>query len=141
MRVTGFGNSSNASATDPNFFTITHAGPGTLLQVSIDVGHAGLTFDSTSETGFPFTLGRLVNISPDSIRTNARPGIPGFQQLIINFAPGAFTSASSVSFGIDRDFIGDGAGNQADVLAGAEVNAITARGRLVGTFRNQFGFG
>jgi Subtilase family len=141
VRITASGNSNEASATDPNFFTITLAGRANLRQLIIDVGHAGLKFDTTTATGFPFTLGRLVNISPASITTNARPGVASFTHLVINFAPGSFTPASSVSFGIDRDFIGDDGGNQADVLAGAEVNAITSQRRLHGTFRNRFGSG
>jgi subtilisin family serine protease len=151
--VTAFGNSSNASATDPNFFTINFTAGnrgGTLRQVRIDLQRIGLKFDTTRDNGFPFTLGRLVGISPGSITTNAPRGQGGrnnfdennFTSLVINFAPGSFTSASSVSFGIDRDFIGDGGGNQADLLEGAPVSAITSlRGQLVGRFVNQFGMG
>ena len=145
VRITALGDISNSSSIDPNFFTITFtAGPrsGTLRQVQIDLHEIGLKFDTTTATGFPFTLGRLVNISPGSITTNARPGIASFTQLIINFAPGAFTPASSVSFGIDRDFAGDGGGNDGDILQGAEIKAFTTRNtRLSGKFVNRFGFG
>jgi hypothetical protein len=145
VRITALGNTSNASSTDPNFFRIDFtAGSrgGTLRQVKIDLREIGLKFDTTSATGFPFTLGQLVGISPGSITTNAPPQNNNFNALIINFAPGAFTSASSVSFGIDRDFVGDGGGNQADILEGAQVKATTSlKGALSGKFVNQFGTG
>ena len=145
VRITALGDITNSSSIDPNFFTITfNAGPrsGTLRRVVIDLGEIGLKFDTTTATGFPFTLGRLVNISPGSIGTNARPGIASFKQLIISFAPGSFTSASSVSFGIDRDFAGDGGGNSADILQGAPIKAFTTRNRrLSGQFVNRFGMG
>jgi hypothetical protein len=141
VRITAFGNGSDASRTDPNFFTITLRGGGSLRQVKIDLSEIGLKFNTRPDTGFPFVLGRLVHISPARISTNARPGIPNLKELIINFAPGAFTPASSVSFGIERDFAGDGSVNDADILEGAEVTALTSKRRLTGTFRNQFGRG
>jgi len=145
VHITAFGNSSDASAQDPNFFRIDFtAGSrgGTLQQVKIDLREIGLKFDSTAATGFPFTLGQLVGISPGNIRAIAPRKRDGFKELIINFSPGAFTSASSVSFGIDRDFVGDGGGNSADLLQGAQVNATTSlRGALSGKLVNQFGTG
>src|SRR4029077_2308335 len=60
--ITAFGNSSNASSQDPNFFTITFTPKSlrsTLQQVIINLAGIGLKFDTTSDTGFRFTLGRL----------------------------------------------------------------------------------
>ena len=145
VQITALGNSTNASSSDPNFFTISFTAGRrgrSLREVRIDLGDIGLKFDTTTDTGFPFTLGRLVNISPASITTNARPGDPNLRELVIDFAPGAFTPASSVSFGVDRDFAGDGGGNSADLLQGAIVTSSTGRrGKLSGRFVNEFGTG
>lgn len=143
VTMTASGNGSNASSRDPNFFTINFAAGRqglTLKDVTIDMREIDLKFDTTA-TGFPFTLGRLVGISPSSITTNATPGTDGFVQLTISFAPGTFTSAVSVSFGIDRDFVGDGGGNSADLLQRANFSAHTTKGRVFGAFMNKFGTG
>jgi Subtilase family len=145
VHVTAFGNSSNASSTDPNFFTITFS-PGkrgeTLKQLTIDLSSAGLKFDSTTATGFPFTLGKLTGISPSSIKTNILPEHPNIESITLFFKPRSFTADTSVSFGIDRDFIGDGGGNSADLLQGAEISArTTKKSGLGGTFSNTFGTG
>jgi hypothetical protein len=61
--------------------------------------------------------------------------------LILTFSPNTFTGLSSVSFGIDRDFFGDGGGNSADLLEGAKVSAITTQETLSGVFVNIYGSG
>jgi hypothetical protein len=142
--ITASGNGSNASSRDPNFFTInfTAGKPGqTLENVTIDMSEIDLKFDATADTGFPFTLGRLVGISANNITTNIAPGTDGLVRLTIAFTSGTFTSAVSVSFGIDRDFVGDGGGNSADLLQRANVSGNLRKGRLFGAFRNTFGTG
>jgi hypothetical protein len=114
VTVTGFGSSTNASAHDPNFFTITFSPlklGETLTSLTIQLTGAGLKFDSTVATGFPFTLGKLKNISAGSITSNAPANKEKFSSVTLYFKSGSFTGASSVSFGLDRDYIGDGGGN------------------------------
>jgi hypothetical protein len=144
VHVTANGNATNASSKDPNFFTVTfHPGKNkeTLLQVTIDINPAGLEFDSTSDLGFPLTLGKLVNISPNSISTSVRPESFGMASATLFFVKKSFTGASSVSFGIDRDFIEEGGGNSADLLQNARIYATTTKSGLEGTIMNTFGFG
>jgi hypothetical protein len=144
VRISAFGNSSNASSRDPNFFTINFV-PGTtgetLKLVTIDLLGAGLKFDSTTASGFPFTLGKLRNISPSSIHNNVKPETSSIRSITLSFSDGTFGSGASVSFGIDRDYIGDGAGNSADLLPGASVTAQTTKTGFSGTFSNTYGFG
>jgi hypothetical protein len=144
VHITGFGNSSNASSQDPNFFTVTfHPGKkeGYLTQLTIDLSGAGLKFDSTSDTGFPFTLGKLQGISASSIRTNVPPEDSDIRSITLFFGKKTFTGATSVSFGIDRDFIGDGGGNGADLMQNAKFFATTNKSGLSGTIENAFGVG
>ncbi len=144
VHVTGFGNGSNASSKDPSFFTITFE-PGkkgeSLTQVTIDLSTAGLKFDSSSDTGFPFTLGVLRGISASSITTNIPAEDPNIESITLFFAKNTFTAGTSVSFGIDRDFIGDGGGNGADLMQDATILANTTKVGLQGRFMNTFGIG
>ena len=142
--VTGLGSSTNASSRDPNFFTVTFS-PGkfgeTLTSVTIRLTGAGLKFDSTKATGFPFTLGKLRNIRASSITTNV-PGQNGdFPSVTLQFKSRSFTGASSVSFGLDRDYIGDGGGNGGDLLEGATIFARTNATSMSGTFSNELDTG
>jgi hypothetical protein len=142
VQVTGFGN--GTSSRDKNFFTVTFT-PGrngeTLTQLTIDLSQAGLKFDSTSDTGFPFTLGNVSGINVANISTNIPPQDPNIESITLFFRKGTFTSGTSVSFGIDRDFIGDGGGNGADLMQNARITATTTKGGLQGTFMNTFGTG
>jgi hypothetical protein len=144
VTVTAFGNSTNASSRDPNFFTVTFS-PGKkgefLSELTIDLSNAGLKFDSTTDTGFPFTLGRLTGISPSSISTNIRAEDSNIEAITLFFMSNSFTGGTSVSFGIDRDILGDGAGNGADLLQGAFISAHTKKNGMSGTFANAFGTG
>jgi hypothetical protein len=144
VTVTAFGNGTNASSRDPNFFTVTFS-PGkvgeSLTRLTIDLSEAGLKFDSTTDIGFPFTLGQLQGISASSISTNIRTEDDNIASITLFFAKNSFTAGTSVSFGIDRDFIGDGAGNGADLLQGAELSAQTKKNGMSGTFVNAFGKG
>jgi subtilisin family serine protease len=145
VRINAFGNTSNASANDKNFFTISFVpgSPGeTLKQVTIDLTGAGLKFDSTSASGYPFTLGKLKNISAASIHNNVPSQNGNIASITVSFNPGTFGSSTFVCFGIDRDFIGDGGGNSADFLPGANVSAQTTKFNLNnGTFVNALGTG
>jgi hypothetical protein len=112
-----------------------------LSSITIDLTNAGLKFDTTSDTGFPFTLGRLVNINPNQIHASALPGVESISSITLTFNPGAFKNGTSISFGIDRDFIGDGGGNTADYMEGGTFTAMTTRNDLKGVFVNNYGFG
>ncbi len=149
--VTGVGDDTNASSRDPNFFTVSFV-PGksgeTLQSVTIDLTHSGLKFDSTVASGFPFTLGHLANITSNKITTNAPLNNSSFTTMTLNFASGAFTGSSSVSFGIDRDWLSPSVydsffsgGNHGDFLAGAQISAVTSKGTAQGTFMNKLGTG
>jgi subtilase family protein len=142
--LSAVGNDTNSSSADKNFFTLNFF-PGTtgetLESIQITLTGAGLKFDSTTKTGYPFTLGKLVNISPDNIHNDVPPQNSNIPSITMTFDPGTFKIGTAISFGIDRDFIGDGDGNSADFLPGASVTAVTTRSTLNGTFFNTFGFG
>ncbi len=142
--VTGTGTDLNASSQDPNFFNVSFV-PGktgeTLTSVTVDLTHSGLSFDSTTTSGFPFTLGNLKSILANQITNNVPLNNGQFESLTLTFASGAFTSASSVHFGIDRDFVGQGGGNHGDYLSGAQISAVTTKGTGQGTFLNKLGAG
>jgi hypothetical protein len=144
VTLSGTGNSSNASSRDRNFFTLSFSSvkkKESLSSITIDLTNAGLKFDTTSDTGFPFTLGRLVNINPNQIHASALPGVESISSITLTFNPGAFKNGTSISFGIDRDFIGDGGGNTADYMEGGTFTAMTTRNDLKGVFVNNYGFG
>src|SRR4029077_10525587 len=144
VTLSGTGNSSNASSRDVNFFNLTYSSVKkneSLLSVTIDLTPAVLKCDTTTEHGFPFTLGRLVNITPNQITASAPPGQDPIPSITLTFAPGAFRNGTSITFGIDRDFIGDGGGNTGDYLEGAVITASTTRNQLKGVFVNHYGFG
>lgn len=145
LTVRARGDSSNGSANDPNFFTVTfHPGAvgETLQQVSINLSPAGEKFDTTPDTGFPATLGSLAGITPDQIGIIAPSNTVSFDTAILTFARRAFTGSTSVSFGIDRDIVDDGGGNSADLLQSAVVLGLTSKGTILrGTFNNTLGLG
>ncbi len=142
--VNGSGTDLNSSSHDPNFFHVTFV-PGTtgetLKSVTIDVTNAGLSFDSSSATGFPFQLGSLKNITTSQITNNVPVDNGEFETLTLTFASGAFTGASSVNFGVDRDFVQAGGGNHGDYLSGGQISAVTTKGTGQGTFVNKLGTG
>jgi hypothetical protein len=72
---------------------------------------------------------------------SAPPETESIRSVTLTFLRGSFTPESSVSFGIDRDVIGDGAGNAADTLEGGVVFASTTKNDLRGVFVNNYGFG
>jgi hypothetical protein len=144
VTLSGCGNSSNASAHDTNFFTLTFDSvkpKESLKSITVDLTNAGLKFDTTAATGFPLTFGRMVNINPNQITVIAPPETETLPSITLLFAPGAFKNGTSLSFGIDRDFIGDGGGNTADFMQGGVVTAVTTKNNLKGVFANTFGFG
>ena len=144
VTLSGCGNSSNASARDPNFFTLTfdtRKRRESLKSVTIDLTEAFLKFDTTVATGFPLTFGKMVNITPADITVSAPPETESLPSITLTFRPGAFKDGSSLSFGIDRDFIGDGGGNVGDYLEFGEITAVTTKNNLKGFFVNDYGFG
>ena len=145
MTVTAHGDSSDGSAVDPNFFTITFhpSKPNeTLRQVTINLAKAGESFDTTTEFGFPATLGTLIGISPQDVVVVAPAETEIFEALTLDFARGTFTGSSSVSVGVDRDVVGSGGGNSADLLDSAVVFGLTSEGTVLrGTLANTIGFG
>lgn len=140
LTVTGNGDSSNASSSDPNFFKITLAPSATgetVAQVVIDLTAAGLVFDTSEDVGFPFTLGTLVGVNASDVTVQVADDTP---VLTLTFAPGSFGPGDSVSFGVDRDVAGAGGGNDADQLAKAIVSAQGGSGAAgSGAFVNEFG--
>jgi hypothetical protein len=112
-----------------------------LSQLTINLTPAGLKFDSSKASGFPFTLGNLTQITPGNITTNVPANTASIPSITLFFNNNSFKAGTSVSFGIDRDFIGDGGGNGGDLLQGATISAGTSKGSLGGTFVNNFGKG
>ncbi len=145
--VTGHGNSSTASSQDRNFFTIDFHGMqgNSLRSLTIDIADAGLKFDTTTVSGYPFTLGNLEGVTASDISTNAPRRTVSFTRFTLTFDRNTFNPNDSVSFGLDRDIFGDGGGNTADLLQGAHVIARTwsDSGTESGeaTFQNTFGLG
>lgn len=144
ITLTGIGNSSNASARDRNFFTLTFNTTKrneSLTSITIDLTDAFLKFDSTTATGFPFTLGKLVGLSPSDVVGIIPMEKETIPSITIAFAPGAFRNGDSMTFGIDRDNIGDGGGNTADYMEFGSFTATTTKNNLKGFFTNKYGFG
>ena len=145
ITLTGTGNSSNASARDRNFFTLafsTTKRKESLKSITINLTDAFLKFDTTTTTGFPFTLGKLVNINPNNISAVSIPQqTETISSITLAFTPGAFKNGSSITFGIDRDFIGNGGGNTGDYLEFGGFTASTTKNNLKGSFVNRYGFG
>lgn len=139
LTVSAHGDSSDASADDPNFFAVTFAGnPGeTLTHLEIDLSNVGLVFDETTETGYPFTVGS----NPNGVVVVAHTVSSNRRVLSLDFTN--FKAGDSLSFGIDRDLeISNAEGNLADLLAGADIRA-THDGAvpLQGAFVNEIGSG
>jgi hypothetical protein len=121
LDLTASGDDSNESATSPTFFTLswTSANAAPLQQITIDLSHTALVFDPRSDLGFPFTVGQ--NAGGVSVTSTLSPDN---RVLTLNFG-NSFTPGKTISFGIDRDFIGINAGgNSADNLGGASVTAV-----------------
>src|SRR5205085_11600967 len=114
VTLNGTGNSSNASSHDRNFFTLSFNSvkkKESLLAVTIDLTNADLKFDTTGDTGFPFTLGQMVGITAADVSVAAPADVESLSSIVLLFRPGSFKNGASLSFGIDRDFIGDAGGN------------------------------
>lgn len=137
LHLTATGDDSNSSASNPNFFTATFTGqPGlSISQLTIDLTNTSLSFDPSSDNGFPFTIGN----NPSNIAVSSSLS-PDQRTLTLSF-DGNFTSGQSISFGIDRDLFAKGnGGNSADFLAGASVTATTNTGQILyGAFANDLG--
>ena len=92
-------------------------------RVLLGTSKPGMQFDPTS-TGFPFTIGGLQGIPFTAITASTlATAAPFSQQLTLSFAPGAFTTGVSVTFGVDRDETAlNAAGNSMDLLAGGTLS-------------------
>ncbi len=140
ITVTATGDSSNASASSPNFFHIEYLSttPGQILTgLTIDLGPVGLNFDPSPQTGLPLTVGAA---SPGVAITSPKPTE---RSTVLNLQFSGFTSGLFLNFGIDRDLatINTG-GNSADLLAGAKVTATFSSGTpATGIFMNNIGKG
>jgi len=136
VTVGASGDGNNYSGLNAQGFSVKLKAPDgwTLQSITLDVSGAnaprvllgtprpGLQFDPTSK-GFPFTLGSLTAIAAEAITaTPLNETAPFSQQLTVSFAAGAFTPASVVQFGVDRDETAVGAGgNSMDMLAGGTL--------------------
>ncbi len=129
------GDGTNTSSVDPNFFTVTYTGAGSLKSLTMNLSNAnptetvnGLVFDTSAITGLPFTLGNLFGVPASAITTTFAQPAPSpasssqFRRLTVSIANGAMTSGDTIHFGVDRDeqdaFGPNGAvgGNSADLL-------------------------
>jgi subtilase family protein len=144
VTLSGFGNSTNASSRDVNFFTLRFNSAKrkeSLASITIDLTNAFLKFDTTSATGFPFTLGNMVGITAADVGAFIPAQKESISSITLSFRTGAFKNGDSLSFGIDRDFIGDGGGNTGDFIEFGGFTAVTTKNNLKGTFVNNYGFG
>jgi Subtilase family len=139
VQVAATGNSSNDSATNRNFFTVSFNGKTgeRLNRLVIDLRNTLLVFDDDADTGFPFTVGSNPQhvVIVETRSTDKRT-------LTLDFAA-TFQPGDRIAFGIDRDFLATHAGgNSADLLAGANIRAtIDTVKSAVGAFANHIGHG
>ena len=140
VNVTATGDTSNASAFDPNFFHIafqTSTTGQTLTGITIDLGPAGLNFDPSAQSGLPLTPG-----SASTGVTITSPS-PGARSSVLTLTFSGFATGTFLNFGIDRDLAAtNSGGNSADLLAGAKVTATFSSGTsATGVFVNNIGTG
>ena len=140
LQVSASGNSSDDSATNPNFFTVAFGGSSgqTLNQLVIDLTNTLLEFDEDPAFGLPFTIGN----NPQHLAITHSLS-PNHRVLTLTFTS-VLVPGDSFSFGIDRDFAGiHSGGNSADLLAGADIRAsINGNSTtLLGAFANALGSG
>ena len=139
VQVSANGNSTNDSASSPNFFTVAFTGNSgqTLNQLVIDLTNTPLVFDPSVSTGFPFTVGS----NPGGVSISN--SLSASKQILTLTFGSTFTPGQTISFGIDRDLSAINAeGNSADLLAGADIKAtINSSTVLLGAFANQLGKG
>jgi len=146
VTVSASGDGNNYSGLNAQGFTVKLKAPDgwTLQAITLDLAGAnaprvllgtprpGLQFDPSAK-GFPFTLGTLAGIAADAITASPlNDAAPFSQQLTVSFAPGTFTPASTVQFGVDRDETAVNAGgNSMDMLAGGTLTGtvLDAAGR------------
>ncbi len=139
VTVTANGNYIDGSEDSPNFFRVTFTSPTagqTLTSLSIDGTAAGINFNPSSRTGYPFTPGPA---SPGVTVTSTTTS----RSKVLNVSFTGFVSGSSLSFGIEPDITGPNyIADSADLLAGATVTAVLSGGTtLTGKFANKIGTG
>jgi subtilisin family serine protease len=139
VNITATGNFLDGSEDSPNLFRVTFnsatAGQ-TLTSLTIDLTPAGLNFNPSTRTGFPFTAG----ISSAGV-TVSSGATARAKTLTVTF--GGMTSGNFASFGIEPDIaVINQIADSADLLAGATVTANLSGGTtLTGTFVNKIGTG
>ena len=127
--VSADGDASNNSAFDQKFFTVSYTGPAgsSVVKTALDISPVGEVFDLTTDNGFPFTIGAVGGgLTKTDVTETVGAGSAGIDgsKLTLSFAPGAFVSNGSISFGVDRDNASlnpPSGGNSADLLAGGKV--------------------
>ncbi len=150
LTLSANGDPSNNSAFDQDFFRATFTGPAgaSLRRLAVDIGAADETFELTSSTGYPFTVGELTTLVKTDVTASLSSGSTGQggTKLTLLVTPGAFLSGGLLTFGADRDTTAHSGGNSADLLAGSKVTAkfILADGskvKLSGALANKTGHG
>lgn len=139
VKVTGRGDGQSPSSFNPDAFTVLLEAPAgyTLSSLTIDLSTAnprrlflgnpapGMQFDPRAPTvGQPLVLGSLKSLAPADVSFSPLSTVAPFsQQLTISLAPGSFTSASQLRFGVDRDEVATGGGgNSMDLLDGGSIS-------------------
>ena len=139
VNITATGSYYDGAEDSPYFFRVAFNSPTagqTLTTLTIDLTPAGLNFNPSTRTGFPFTVGTS---SPGVTVSAAATGRP--KSLTVTF--GGLTSGNFASFGIEPDIASiNQIADSADLLARATVTATLSGGTtLTGTFMNKIGTG
>lgn len=139
VNISATGNFLDGSEDSPNFFHVTFNSPTagqTLTSLAIDLTPAGLNFNPSARTGFPFTAGTSSSGVTVSANATART-----KTLTVTF--GGMTTGNFASFGIEPDIAGiNQIADSADLLAGATVTATLSGGTTIsGKFVNKIGTG
>ena len=140
VTVSATGDYQDGTEDSANLFTVTFtsATPGqTLMSISIDATPAGISFNPSTRTGYPFTVG---SASPGVTVTSTAPTA---KSKILTVSFGGFTSGSFLNFGIEPDLIAFNAiADSATLLSGANITATLSGGiTLTGKFGHPSGTG
>lgn len=122
LTITARADGTALSSSDPNVFSVSYVGPGSVASLVLDASSGsptagsvlgnvpGLVWDTRPPTaGGPFVLGTLRGLtSGDIVATHTNqapaPSVAGqFFLLNLNFAAGTFTDGRGFNFGQDRD--------------------------------------
>ncbi len=140
LTITATGDYLDGTENSPNLFNIsfTSATAGqTLMSLTIDGSPAGITFNPTRRSGYPFTVGAAsTGVTVTSTAPTAKANT-----LALTF--NGFISGSFLNFGIEPDLTAfNSIADSATMLSGATVTATLSGGvTLTGKFGNPFGTG